>query len=167
MVPGLVLEKVTLIFFHKFTRIFWHFCKLFNFFFRMMLLFLFLCRPCRPHREWSTGIFRLFLFPLRLLFDSYVTSSVFWISGYLKAISAKLSASVLRTVKTALRLMKGVFSTILEVHITTTTTVLVAQNFLHTTSDTVQTFHNGTAADEKRFLLSFDETHHMQQYVSI
>ena len=63
--------------------------------------------------------------------------------------------------------MKGVFSAILEVHISTTTTVLVTQNFLHT-NDTVETFHNGTA-EEKRFLLSFDEeTHHnMQQYVSI
>ena len=58
--------------------------------------------------------------------------------GYLdisRPISAKLSASVLRTVKTALRLMKGVFSTILEVHISTTTTVLVTQNFLHTTHE--------------------------------
>ena len=58
--------------------------------------------------------------------------------GYLDIswpISAKLSASVLRTVKTALRLMKGVFSTILEVHISTTTTVLVTQNFLHTTHE--------------------------------
>ena len=58
--------------------------------------------------------------------------------GYLdisRPISEKLSASVLRTVKTDLRLMKGVFSTILEVHISTTTKVLVTQNFLHTTHE--------------------------------